>query len=211
MLAGRAAVLAMQTLESAGSSAIDRPCRVCNRAGFESPDETRTPDKTQVDVVRMARRQPHGWPRRRELRAARPAMSALSTPAGRPSGTRTAPKSRSVRARRPPSSPAMCSFRRDGDIRAGLATAGRCGRRARIRRGRPGSLLRRALRRRHIRCTAAGFARSPPVPCRGARLSRRATAAQQGPDVRPTRRAPRRSSRSCAAAATGCTATARVD
>jgi hypothetical protein len=38
-----------------------------------------------------------GW-RWSELRAARHAMSALSTPAGWPSSTRTAPRSRSVRA-----------------------------------------------------------------------------------------------------------------
>ena len=63
LLVGRAAVACNPTLRARGSSAIDerrRPWPGVQSRDFDSPDETRTPDKTQVDVVRMGRRQSHG-------------------------------------------------------------------------------------------------------------------------------------------------------
>jgi hypothetical protein len=56
LLAFRAAVLALPTLEARGSFGDRREETAVpgvESRDFDSPDETRTPDKTQVDVVRM--------------------------------------------------------------------------------------------------------------------------------------------------------------
>jgi hypothetical protein len=56
LLAGRAAVLAIPTLRARGYFGDRREETAVpgvESRDFDSPDETRTPDKTQVDVVRM--------------------------------------------------------------------------------------------------------------------------------------------------------------